>query len=70
MKALICARAAVTRAVSLLLSSFGATSAANSAMMVSTTSISISVMPRRRACLSSFLMAMPCPFSSITSPIR
>ena len=45
---MICARAAVTRAMSARLSIFGATSAANNAMIVTTTSISISVTP---ACL-------------------
>src|SRR6266851_1132505 len=45
MKELICARAAVTLALSLCLNMRGATSAANSAMMVTTTSISIKVIP-------------------------
>ena len=53
MKELICARAAcLARVVGLLHHASAATSAANSAMMVTTTSISISVTP---ACASSFL---------------
>jgi hypothetical protein len=48
MKELIWARAAVMRAVSLRRNIRGATSAANSAMMVTTTSISISVTPACR----------------------
>jgi hypothetical protein len=51
MKELIWARAAVTRAVSVLFSMRGATSAANSAMIVTTTSISISVTPALRRVL-------------------
>src|ERR1041384_8260215 len=59
MNELIWARAAVTRAVSLLRNMRGATSAANSAMMVTTTSISISVIP---ACRANFLF---CTFASL-----
>ena len=55
MKELICACASVTRAVSLLRNMRGATSAANSAMIVTTTSISMSVTPALRLVLRSFI---------------
>src|SRR5215467_15017545 len=55
MKELICACASVTRAVSLLRSMRGATNAANSAMIVTTTSISMRVTPALRLVLHSFI---------------
>jgi hypothetical protein len=60
MKELIWAWVAVTRAVSPLRSNLGATSAANNAMIVTTTNISISVTP---ACLLlfGFLISTPPP---------
>jgi hypothetical protein len=55
MNELICALAAVTRALSLCLNITGATSAANSAMIVTTTNISISVIPALRLFLRSLI---------------